>query len=108
MKVMGRWSVKTVDVRADGTGLSSRAGTSLLALVADRVGLTGECCDYSDMAPEHAPQDTAILASFPNRRAAEHGGFTRSDFRRTALKGRASALVVSANPDGSLKEQNDP
>ena len=28
MKVMGRWSVKTVDVRADGTGLSSRAGTS--------------------------------------------------------------------------------
>jgi hypothetical protein len=41
MKVMGRWSVKTVDVKADGTGLSSRAGTSLLALVADRVGLTG-------------------------------------------------------------------
>ena len=40
MRVMGRWSVKTVDVRADGTGLSSRAGTSLLALVADRIGLT--------------------------------------------------------------------
>jgi Transposase DDE domain group 1 len=40
VKVMGRWSVKTVDVRADGTGLSSRAGTSLLALMADRVGLT--------------------------------------------------------------------
>ena len=45
MKVMGRWSVKTVDVRADGTGLSSRAGTALLALVADRVGLTGGLCD---------------------------------------------------------------
>ena len=45
MKVMGRWSVKTVDVRADGTGLSSRAGTSLLALVADRVGLTDGLCD---------------------------------------------------------------
>jgi hypothetical protein len=41
VKVMGRWSVKTVDVVADGTGLSSRAGTALLALVADRVGLTG-------------------------------------------------------------------
>ena len=41
MKVMGRWSVKTVDVRADGTGLSSRAGTSLVALLAERVGLTG-------------------------------------------------------------------
>jgi DDE family transposase len=45
LKVMGRWSVKTVDVKADGTGLSSRAGTSLLALVADRVGLTGGLCD---------------------------------------------------------------
>jgi Transposase DDE domain group 1 len=42
VKVMGRWSVRTVDVRADGTGLCSRAGTSLLALAADRLGLTGE------------------------------------------------------------------
>ena len=41
MRVMGRWSVKTVDVCADGTGLSSRAGTTLLALTADRVGLIG-------------------------------------------------------------------
>jgi hypothetical protein len=40
VKVMGRWSVRTVDVRADGTGLCSRAGTSLLALIADRLGLT--------------------------------------------------------------------
>ena len=45
MKVMGRWSARTVDVRADGTGLSSRAGTALLALVADRVGLTAGLCD---------------------------------------------------------------
>lgn len=45
MKVMGRWSVKTVDVRADGTGLCSRAGTSLLALVADRLGLSDGLCD---------------------------------------------------------------
>ena len=45
MKVMGRWSVETVDVRADGAGLSSRAGSALLALVADRVGLTGGLCD---------------------------------------------------------------
>jgi len=41
LKVMGRWSVKTVDVRADASGLCSRAGTSLLALVAERVGLAG-------------------------------------------------------------------
>lgn len=45
MKVMGHWSVKTVDVRADGMGLPSRAGTALLALVADRVGLTGGLSD---------------------------------------------------------------
>src|SRR4051794_40084756 len=37
---MGRSSIQTVDVRADGAGLSSRAGTALLALAADRLGLT--------------------------------------------------------------------
>ena len=42
---MGRSSVRTVDVQADGKGLSSRAGTALVALVADRVGLTGGLCD---------------------------------------------------------------
>jgi hypothetical protein len=40
VKVMGRSSNLKVDVRADGTGLSSRAGTSLLALAAERLGLT--------------------------------------------------------------------
>jgi hypothetical protein len=38
---MGRSSNVKVDVRADGSGLSSRAGTALLPLVADRLGLTG-------------------------------------------------------------------
>src|SRR3954447_17513263 len=37
---MGRSSDVKVDVRADGTGLSSRAGTALLGLVAQRLGLT--------------------------------------------------------------------
>jgi Transposase DDE domain group 1 len=41
---MGRSTIKTVDVRADGTGLSSRAGTALLALVAQRLGLTDGLC----------------------------------------------------------------
>ena len=41
MKVMGRSSIPKVEVRADGTGLSSRAGTALLPLAAERVGLTG-------------------------------------------------------------------
>jgi hypothetical protein len=37
---MGRSTIETVDVRADGNGLSSRAGTALLALTAQRLGLT--------------------------------------------------------------------
>jgi hypothetical protein len=37
---MGRSSIKKVEVRVDGTGLSSRAGTALLPLAADRLGLT--------------------------------------------------------------------
>lgn len=41
MKVMGRSSIQKVEVRADGIGLSSRAGTALLPLVADRLGVTG-------------------------------------------------------------------
>jgi hypothetical protein len=41
---MGRWSARTVDIRADGIRLSSRAGTALLAFVADRIGLTGGLC----------------------------------------------------------------
>lgn len=40
MKVMGRSSIKKVEVRADGTGLSSRAGTALLPLAAERLGFT--------------------------------------------------------------------
>jgi hypothetical protein len=45
LRVMGRWRARTVDVRADGTGLSSRAGTALLALTVDRVGLTDGLVD---------------------------------------------------------------
>jgi len=37
---MGRSSIRKVEVRADGTGLSSRAGTALLPLAAERLGLT--------------------------------------------------------------------
>src|SRR5215204_6409608 len=40
LKVMGRSSIQKVEVRADGTGLSSRAGTALLALAGERLGLT--------------------------------------------------------------------
>jgi hypothetical protein len=37
---MGRSSIQKVHVTADATGLSSRAGTALLVLAADRLGLT--------------------------------------------------------------------
>ena len=40
MKVMGRSRIQKVEIRADGTGLSSRAGTALLPLAAERLGLT--------------------------------------------------------------------
>jgi len=40
LKVMGRSSIQKVEVRADGTGFSSRAGTALLPLAAERLGLT--------------------------------------------------------------------
>ena len=40
MRVMGRSSMQKVEVRADGIGLSSRAGTALLALAAERLGPT--------------------------------------------------------------------
>jgi len=39
LKVMGRNSIGKVEVAADATGLTSRAGTALLALVAQRLGL---------------------------------------------------------------------
>jgi len=44
LKVMGRCGVGTVDVRADGSGLSSRGGTALVALVGQRLGLTDGLC----------------------------------------------------------------
>ena len=40
MKVMRNTTFATVDVLADATGLSSRAGTALLALTAQRLGLS--------------------------------------------------------------------
>jgi hypothetical protein len=47
--------------------------------------------------------ETIVLSSFPTRRAAEHMLATLGrKFRRTARKGHATALVVSANRDGSL------
>jgi len=48
--------------------------------------------------------DSVVLASFENRRVAEHAlGSLGRGFRKKARKGRTSALIVSANRDGSLR-----
>jgi hypothetical protein len=48
--------------------------------------------------------DCVILASFENRRAAEHMLMSlRRGFRKEARKGHATALVISANKDSSLE-----
>ena len=39
MRVKGRSSIEKVEVRADGTGMTSRAGTSLLAFSAQKLGV---------------------------------------------------------------------
>jgi hypothetical protein len=49
-------------------------------------------------------QDCVILASSESRHAAEHMlASLRRGFRTKARKGHATALVISANKDGSLK-----
>jgi hypothetical protein len=57
------------------------------------------------MAAEVDPaQDWVILASFESRHAAERMlASLRRGFRKQARKGDATALVISANKDGSLK-----
>jgi hypothetical protein len=51
-----------------------------------------------------AAQDWVVLASFENRHAAERMlASLRRGFRKQARKGDATALVISANKDGSLK-----
>jgi hypothetical protein len=70
---MGRSTFKTVDVRADGTGLSSRAGTALLALVAQQLGLTDGLC--------------AALAGTRERRSAHDPGRVLCDLAVMAADG---------------------
>ncbi len=71
MKVMGRSTIRTVDVSADGIGLSSRAGTALLALTAQRLGLTdglsGALAGTRERRSSHDPGrvlcDLAVMAA---------------------------------------------
>lgn len=56
------------------------------------------------MASSDATQDFVILASFENRRAAEHLVVALGhDFRKKHRAGHAAAFVISVNRDGSLE-----
>jgi hypothetical protein len=51
-----------------------------------------------------APEEFVVLASFHDRRDAERlVASLRHKFRAVVRKGHASALVISANPDSSVK-----
>src|SRR5207245_8163230 len=71
LKVIGNATFRTVDVVADGTGLSSRAGTALLALTAQRLGLTdglsGALAGARERRSSHDPGrvlcDLAVMAA---------------------------------------------
>jgi hypothetical protein len=71
LKVTGITSFGTVDVVADGTGLSSRAGTALLALTAQRLGLadglSGALVGTRERRSAHDPGrvlcDLAVMAA---------------------------------------------
>jgi hypothetical protein len=71
LKVTGITSFGTVDVVADGMGLSSRAGAALLALTAQRLGLTdglsGALADTRERRSAHDPGrvlcDLAVMAA---------------------------------------------
>jgi len=71
LKVMGNATFGTLDVVADGTGLSSRAGTVLLALTAQRLGLmdglSGALAGTRERRSAHDPGrvlcDLAVMAA---------------------------------------------
>jgi hypothetical protein len=92
LKVMGRNSFRTVGVAADGIGLSSRAGTALLALTTQRLGLTEGL--------------SAALASTRERRSAHDPGRVLSDLAVMAADGGGcvSDLAVLAGQSALFGE----
>src|SRR5437763_7466120 len=111
---MGRWSAKTVDVRADGTGLCSRAGTELLALVADRVGLTDSVCDALAGTRErvggHEPGrvfcDLAVMLADGGRCVSDLAALAgqASLFGEVASVSTARRVVLSIGKGGACRD----
>jgi hypothetical protein len=95
LKVMRDATFGTVDVLADGTGLSSRAGTVLLALTAQRLGLTdglsGALAGTRERRSAHDPGrvlcDLAVMAA--------DGGSCVSDLAVLAGQGALFGNVAS-------------
>jgi hypothetical protein len=74
------------------------------AKTAERLSRSAWWDDARMASDVDAAQDSVILASFENRHAGEHMLVSlRRGFRKEARKGHATALVISANKDGSLK-----
>jgi hypothetical protein len=95
LKVTRSASFRTVDVVADGTGLSSRAGTALLALAAQRLGLTdgvsGALAGTRERRSAHDPGrvlcDLAVMAA--------DGGSCVSDLAVLAGQGALFGNIAS-------------
>lgn len=62
------------------------------------------CVASESDANARSGEESVVLASFPDRRAPEHmvASLGRG-FRKKHRNGHATALVISSNPDGSLK-----
>jgi hypothetical protein len=88
LKVIGGTGFRTVDVTADGTGLTSRAGTMLLALMAQRLGLTdGLHAALADTRERRAGRDPGRVLCDLAVMAADGGSLRlrSSGARRAAL-----------------------
>src|SRR4051794_26425849 len=98
---MGRSSIQKVEVRADGTGLSSRAGVALLPLAAERLGLTdalggalGETREpRSGDDPGRVFCDLAVMLA--------DGGRCVSDLGALGSQGALFGHVASVRPRGA-------
>ncbi|HTZ64846.1 MAG TPA: transposase [Solirubrobacteraceae bacterium] len=107
---MGRSTIETVDVRADGTGLSSRAGTALLALVAQRLGLTDGLCAPLQSTRErrsaHDPGrvlcDLAVMAADGRRCLSDFAALAghRAVFGEVASVSTARCVLLSIGAEG--------
>jgi hypothetical protein len=99
--------------RADGTGLSSRTGTALLALVADRVGLTGGLCDAlagtCERRSAHDPGrvlcDLAVMLADGGRCLSDIQAIAgqASLFGEASMPPRSTCTPRSSRPPGSTR-----